>query len=195
MAPISPITEETITIRPLRRSSICANAAWARKNAPDRFTAMTLFHSSSVIFATVLSIVMPALLIRIQAAVAVDDLADSSPTVVRAPDIALMDADLGAATGRRQLGEELLSLLSIPAVPRGYRCTLTCQALADRRADAPGTTGHERNTPTELISPSLQRPGLANRINIHRSRHSDAPPCRSSSRGHYCRQASAQTAD
>ncbi len=61
----------------------------------------------------------------VQAAVEVDDLADSSLTVIRAGNIALMDADLGAVTGCRQLGEELLRMLSVPAVPRGYRCSLT----------------------------------------------------------------------
>ena len=34
------------------------------KKAPDRFTAITLFQSSSVILATVLSIVIPALFTR-----------------------------------------------------------------------------------------------------------------------------------
>ena len=40
----------------------------------------------------------------------VDDLADGSLTIIPARDIALMDADLGAVTGRRQFGEELLCL-------------------------------------------------------------------------------------
>ena len=51
-------------MRPLPRSTMCASAAWQRKNAPERFTASTLCQSSSVIAATVLSMVMPALLIK-----------------------------------------------------------------------------------------------------------------------------------
>ena len=51
-------------IRPEPRSSMCGSTAWLMKNAPDRLTASTLYQSSSVIFSTVLSIVMPALLTR-----------------------------------------------------------------------------------------------------------------------------------
>ena len=43
---------------------MCSRAAWAMKKAPDRLTAITRCQSSSPIFATVLSIVMPALLTR-----------------------------------------------------------------------------------------------------------------------------------
>jgi hypothetical protein len=50
-------------------------------------------------------------------AVEVDDLADGSPAVFRAGGIALMDADLGAVTGGRQFGEELLRLFGVSAVP------------------------------------------------------------------------------
>src|SRR6202048_4792746 len=96
----------------------------------------------------------------VQAAVEVDDLADGSSTVTAARDVALMDTDLGAVTGCRQLGAELLRLLSVPAVPRGYRCSLAGQAFADRRTDSAGTTGHESNAPTELSSPSLGGPGF-----------------------------------
>jgi len=88
--------------------------------------------------------------------VEVDDLAGSSSTVMPARDIALMDTDLGAVTGCRQLGEELLRLHSVPAVPRGYRCALTDQASTDRRTDSTSTTRHESNAPTELIAAGLQ---------------------------------------
>src|SRR3954451_22892353 len=93
----------------------------------------------------------------VQAAVLVDDLLDCSPAVVPAGDIALMDADLVAVTGCRQLGEELLRLLSVPAIPSSYRCALTGQALTDRRTDSPGTTRHEGNAPAELVSPTHLR--------------------------------------
>ena len=49
-------------IRPAPRSIMWGSTAWDMKNAPDRLTAITLYQSSSVIFSTVLSIVMPALL-------------------------------------------------------------------------------------------------------------------------------------
>src|SRR5271166_2439231 len=110
----------------------------------------------------------------VQAAVEVDDLADSSSTVIPARDIALMDTDLRAVTGCRQLGEELLCLLSVPAVPSGHRCSLTGQALADRRTDSASTTRHESNSPTELSSSSLHESGLADLINRNsRRRHRD----------------------
>ena len=64
MLPISPMIEEMLTIRPEPRSIMCGSTAWLMKNAPDRLTARTLYQSSSVIFSTVLSIVMPALLTR-----------------------------------------------------------------------------------------------------------------------------------
>src|ERR1700737_1597425 len=109
----------------------------------------------------------------VQAAVEVDDFADSSSTVIPARDIALMATALGAVTGCRQLGEKLLRLLSVPAVPRGYRCALTGQAFTDRRTDSAGTTRHESNAPTELSSRSLHGPGLADLMNRSRRRHDD----------------------
>ena len=105
----------------------------------------------------------------------VDDLLDSSSTIIRARDITLMNADLGAVTGRRQLGKELLRLLGVPAVPRGHRGALPDQALTDRRTDSAGTTRHERNAPTELISPTRLRSGLADLLNRSRRRHDDDP--------------------
>ena len=44
---------------------MCSTAAWAMKKAPDRLTAITFCQSSSVILATVRSIVIPALFTRI----------------------------------------------------------------------------------------------------------------------------------
>ena len=109
----------------------------------------------------------------VQAAVEVDDLLDRSSTVTRTRDIALMDADLGAVTALRQLSEELLRLFGVPAVSRGYRCTLTDQALTDRRTDSTGATRHESNAPTELGSRRRVRPGLADLLNRSRRRHAD----------------------
>jgi hypothetical protein len=63
-----------------------------------------------------------------------------------------MDADLSAVTVRRHLVKELLRLLSVSAVPSGYRGTLTNQAFTDRRTDSAGTARHEGNPATELIS-------------------------------------------
>src|SRR5271165_5381134 len=54
----------TLMIRPLPQPIMCSTAAWAMKKAPDRLIAMTLCQSSSVILATVRSIVMPALFTR-----------------------------------------------------------------------------------------------------------------------------------
>ena len=51
-------------MRPVPRSIMCSSAAWATKNAPDRLMEMTRCQSSSVILATVLSMVIPALLTR-----------------------------------------------------------------------------------------------------------------------------------
>ena len=64
MLPVSPITEETLMIRPLPRASMCSRAAWATKKAPDRLIEMTRSQSSSPILATVRSMVIPALLTR-----------------------------------------------------------------------------------------------------------------------------------
>ena len=112
----------------------------------------------------------------VQTAVQVDDFVDGSLTVIRARDIAMMDADLGAVTGRRQLGEEFLRVFAVPAVPRGYRCALTDQALTDRRTDSAGATRHESNAPTELGSPGLRGRGLADLLNRSRRRHDDPLP-------------------
>jgi hypothetical protein len=64
MLPISPMTELTLMIRPVPRSSMWASAACDRKKAPDRLTSRTLCQSSSVSLSTVLSMVIPALLIK-----------------------------------------------------------------------------------------------------------------------------------
>ena len=56
--------DEMLTIRPDPRSIMWGSTAWDMKNAPERLTAITLYQSSSVIFSTVLSIVIPALLTR-----------------------------------------------------------------------------------------------------------------------------------
>ena len=79
-----------------------------------------------------------------------------------------MDADLGAVTGGRQFGEELLCLFGVSAVPRGYRRALTGQALADRRTDAPGTTCHERHARSVTLSRSAIAFALASRARICR---------------------------
>src|SRR5215475_11667416 len=64
MLPVSPITEDTLMIRPVPRSSMCSSACCAMKNAPDRLTVITFSQSSSVILATVRSMAIPALLTR-----------------------------------------------------------------------------------------------------------------------------------
>ena len=64
MFPVEPITDEMFTILPVPRSPMWRSAAWDMKNAPERFTASTLYQSSSVSLSAVLSIVMPALLMR-----------------------------------------------------------------------------------------------------------------------------------
>ncbi len=64
MLPISPTIDEMFTIRPEPRSSMCGSDAWLMKNVPERLTARTLYQSSSLIFRTGLSLVIPALLTR-----------------------------------------------------------------------------------------------------------------------------------
>jgi hypothetical protein len=64
MFPISPTTEDTLTIRPVPRWAMCAKAAWDKKKEPERLTDKTVFQSSSLIAATGLSMVIPALLTR-----------------------------------------------------------------------------------------------------------------------------------
>ena len=64
MLPVWPMIEEMFTIRPDPRSIMCGRTACDMKNAPDRLTSITLCQSSSDIFSTVLSIVIPALLTR-----------------------------------------------------------------------------------------------------------------------------------
>src|SRR6266566_2311228 len=64
MLPVSPITEETLMILPVPRTSMCSSAAWATKKAPARLMETTRSQSSSPILATVLSMVIPALLTR-----------------------------------------------------------------------------------------------------------------------------------
>ncbi len=51
-------------ILPVPRTSMCSSAAWATKKAPDKLMEMTRSQSSSPILATVLSMVIPALLTR-----------------------------------------------------------------------------------------------------------------------------------
>ena len=133
---------------------MCANDAWARKNAPDKLTPMTLFHSSSVILATVLSIVIPALLIKMSSRPCIS----MTSWMVRLPvlsasHITVMNAHIGAVTGLGQLGEELLRVFTIAAITRRHRSALTDQTLTDRRTNPAGTTRHERHPAAQLISP------------------------------------------
>ena len=126
------------------------------------------------VLATVLSSVMPALLTRMSRRPWRSmNSRTVRQTVIPARDIALMDTDRRAVTGCRQLGEELLRLLNVPAVPRGYRCSLTGQAFTDRRTDSAGTTRHESNAPTELSSSSFRGPAFADLINRRCRRHDD----------------------
>src|SRR6185312_417432 len=85
---------------------------------------------------------------NVQAAMAIDHLLNGSSAILTATDVALMDTDLGAISGCRQLGEELLRLLGVPPVPGGHRRTLTGQAFNDRRTDSSSTARHESNAPT-----------------------------------------------
>src|SRR6516164_9785506 len=64
MFPVSPMTDDTLMIRPVPRSIMWSSAAWAMKKAPDKLTAITFCQSSSDILATVRSIVIPALFTR-----------------------------------------------------------------------------------------------------------------------------------
>jgi hypothetical protein len=98
---------------------------------------------------------------------------DGSTTVIRARDIAVMNADLGSVTGRRQFPEEFLRVLAVPAVPSGHRSALADQAPTDRRPDSTGTTRYEGNAPTELVSPTRLRPGFTDLLN--RSRRHNGP--------------------
>src|SRR6266540_4012380 len=56
MLPVWPMIEEMFTIRPVPRSSMCSSAARDMKKAPERLTATTEYHCSSVILSAVLSV-------------------------------------------------------------------------------------------------------------------------------------------
>ena len=90
------------------------------KKAPDRLTEMTRSQSSSVILATVRSIVMPALLTRMSSqAVLVDDLLQHAAAVVGVADVAFMQGGAAAWVLLGHGGEELLGRLVLPPVPGG----------------------------------------------------------------------------
>ena len=131
-------------IRPDPRSSMCGSAAWLMKNAPDRLTASTLYQSSSVIFITLLSLVMPALLTSTSSRPWrwITSLTVHQAIVGRA-DVALMDA--GGDVVLLELVQQLLGVLLVAAVAGGDHGALLGEAAADRRADPARPAGHEHH--------------------------------------------------
>ena len=128
---------------------MCASAAWDRKNAPDRLTARTLSQSASVSFSTVLSMVMPALLIRMSSEpCSLDHLGDHPPAVVADADVALVDRPVDPLGP--DFGQELLGVIRVPAVAGGDGGALVGQAAADRRADAAGAARHQGHPTGQL---------------------------------------------
>ena len=116
-------------MRPLPRSTMCASAAWDMKNAPDRFTASTVYQSSSVIFCdgfvhgdagVVDQDVEPSMLF--------DDLADGASTVLGGRDIAVVHARPDTEQILVAIGE-CLGALDVVTVTCGHRCVLVPEAL------------------------------------------------------------------
>ena len=130
---------------------MCSSAAWDMKKAPDRFTARTLYQSSSAIFATGLSTVIPALLTRMsQTSVRLDDVVDGARAVVRRADVALVDR--GGDADVLELALEHLGAILVATVAGGDAGALVGEAAADRRADPAGAASDERDPVLELVA-------------------------------------------
>ena len=128
MLPVSPMIDEMLMIRPEPRSIMCGSAAWDMKNAPERLTAITWYQSSSVIFSTVLSIVMPALLTSTSSR---PWCSITSATVRRqsSAEPTLPWWTLASTPSSSQLGEELVGVLAVAAVAGGDDRALVGEAL------------------------------------------------------------------
>ena len=139
---------------------MCGSAAWLMKNAPDRLTAITLYQSSSVIFSTVLSIVMPALLTSTSSRPWRSITSSiGAPAIVRRADVALVDArghavrlaagaaapppapGRGCSRRRRPLALRGEAAARSPPRSRGCRRSRTPRARSSAAAGCrPGTT-------------------------------------------------------
>ena len=68
MFPLWPMIDEMLMMRPVPRLIMCSSAGLDKKKAPDRLTRSTLLQSSTDIFNTGRSWVMPALFTRMSRA-------------------------------------------------------------------------------------------------------------------------------
>ena len=138
-------------MRPLPRLTMWARAVWDMTNAPDRFTAKTVYQSSSVIRGTVRSMVMPALLTRMS------NLPWWSMTSATERRAVLGRADVAVVQGgpRAQLVfvfvSERVGALGVSPVARRHRRALAAQAAADRSTDTAGSAGHERHSALQRV--------------------------------------------
>src|ERR1035437_11042083 len=83
----------------------------------------------------------------------VEHFLDHPTTVFGVRDVALVDArPPGAVEVARELLEEPLGALLVSAVSGSHRGTLAGQALADRRADTPGPSCDQCNSPGKLLA-------------------------------------------
>ena len=152
MLPVSPMIEEMFTIRPDPRSIMCGRTACDMKKAPDRLTSITLCQSSSVIFSTVLSIVIPALLTRMSSRPCCSI---TSATVRRQSSAEPMLPwwALPFRPSWASLLDERLGRLAVAAVAGRDVRALLGQAVADRRPDAPGAAGDESDSALQARAP------------------------------------------
>src|ERR1700744_5934441 len=122
------------------------------KNAPDRFTATMVYQSSSVVLATVFS-VMPALFDEdIEPPVLVDHLTDGASAVLGGSDIPAMQTGPYTQQFLELIGERVGAVDDL-TVTGGHCRVLISQALTDRRANAADTPGHESQSAVELPPP------------------------------------------
>ena len=150
-------------IRPEPRSIMCGSTAWDMKNAPERLTAITLYQSSSVIFSTVLSIVIPALLTRMSSR----PWRSITSSIVRRQSSAEPTLPwwmLASTPCSRELGEERARRARRHGrSPAATIAPCSAKLLRDRAADPAGAAGHEHDAsvhPGPAVSPGRRALGV-----------------------------------
>ena len=115
------------------RSTMCPSTACDRKKAPERLTSKTLCQSSSVNLRMVLSIVMPALLIRMSSRPCCSRTSFThSAAVIGRGDVAAVGADRCRKSGREFL-RKLIRTLHVSAEARRNRRAVRGELLRWRR--------------------------------------------------------------
>jgi hypothetical protein len=153
MLPVSPTTDDTLTMRPLPRSTMWASAAWQRKKAPERFTASTLCQSSSVMAATVVHGDAGVVDQDVEAPVTVYDLTDRAAAVAGGADIAPVRRSRRPVRPglRQQVGDEPFGAVIVTVVAHRDRRALIGQAVGDRGPDATGAAGDKGHAASQLV--------------------------------------------